>query len=153
MNHTIEFCTSKLDLVPNFTITWQFWLFWPNFPKKDIPVRKTQRLQTQRYFNVSSPSNHRDNYHVDSSWRKFWSNVMYVKRFMKKFLLLQLIPSFSSCNLNCRCLFQNKTYVLIMLKAFMLNNLKSPYAVPIWENTYQKNLWIWTLFKVLVSVF
>ena len=38
INGAIEFCIFELVSVPNFSLNWQFWFFWPNLPKRDFPV-------------------------------------------------------------------------------------------------------------------
>ena len=38
--NSIEFCTSKLVLVPNFSLNWNFCVFGPKLPKMGIPGLK-----------------------------------------------------------------------------------------------------------------
>ena len=81
MTTTIEFRTFQLVLVSNFNLNWQFWYFGLNLPEKGISSRKRKNCtyagvhgcyllyltflqggrQTQRYFDVSSPSSPRGN--------------------------------------------------------------------------------------------
>ena len=37
VNVIIEFWLFTLVLVPNFSLNWQFWFFWPDLPKKSFP--------------------------------------------------------------------------------------------------------------------
>ena len=39
----IEFRLFKLVLVPNFSLNWQFWFFWPDLPKKGFSGLKQKK--------------------------------------------------------------------------------------------------------------
>ena len=43
VNTTIKFYIFKLAKVPNFSLNWQFWIFWPNSLKRVFPfeIRKS----------------------------------------------------------------------------------------------------------------
>ena len=43
MNIIIEFRIFKLVLVPNFSLNWQFWFFWPDLPKKGFSGLKQKK--------------------------------------------------------------------------------------------------------------
>ena len=43
MNIIIKFCIFKLVLVPNFSLNWQFWFFWPDLPKKGFSGLKQKK--------------------------------------------------------------------------------------------------------------
>ena len=43
VNSTTEFCIFKLVLVPNFSLNWQFWFFWPDLPKKGFSGLKQKK--------------------------------------------------------------------------------------------------------------
>ena len=43
LNIIIEFCLFKLVLVPNFSLNWQFWFFWPDLPKKSFSGLKLKK--------------------------------------------------------------------------------------------------------------
>ena len=45
MSIIIEFRIFKLVLVPNFSVNWQFWFFWPDLPKKGFSGL-TQKMWT-----------------------------------------------------------------------------------------------------------
>ena len=80
VNITIEFCILELVWIPNFSLN-NLDFFWPNLPTKGISGRTRKNCtcacahgryllywtfphggrQSQRYFNVSSPSSRRDN--------------------------------------------------------------------------------------------
>ena len=79
MNRAIAFCIVELAELPNFSLNWQFWFFWPNLPKREFQVKNRKialvrasmvvtyytkpfctGADKQRYFNVSSPSSRRD---------------------------------------------------------------------------------------------
>ena len=47
----IEFRIFKLVLVPNFSLNWQFWFFWPDLPKKGFSGVK-QKKCTPRIFYI-----------------------------------------------------------------------------------------------------
>ena len=42
-NIIIEFRLFKLVLVPNFSLNWQFWFFWPDLPKKGFSGLKQKK--------------------------------------------------------------------------------------------------------------
>ena len=42
-NIIIEFCLFKLVLVPNFSLNWQFWFFWPDLSKKGFSGLKQKK--------------------------------------------------------------------------------------------------------------
>ena len=43
VNIIIEFRIFKLVLVPNFSLNWQFWFFWPDLPKKGFSGPKQKK--------------------------------------------------------------------------------------------------------------
>ena len=43
VNIIIEFRLFKLVLVPNFSLNWQFWFFWPDLPKKGFSGLKQKK--------------------------------------------------------------------------------------------------------------
>ena len=43
LNIIIEFRLFKLVLVPNFSLNWQFWFFWPDLPKKGFSGLKQKK--------------------------------------------------------------------------------------------------------------
>ena len=43
VNIIIEFRIFKLVLVPNFSLNWQFWFFWPDLPKKGFSGLKQKK--------------------------------------------------------------------------------------------------------------
>ena len=43
MKTAIEFCTSELVKVSNFSLNWQFWFFEPNLPKDGISGLKDRK--------------------------------------------------------------------------------------------------------------
>ena len=51
VNIIIEFCIFKLVLVPNFSLNWQFWFFWPDLPKKGFSGLK-QKNWTPHIFYI-----------------------------------------------------------------------------------------------------
>ena len=40
MNTTNKFCIFKSVYIPNFSLNWQFYFFWPDLPKKLFPIEK-----------------------------------------------------------------------------------------------------------------
>ena len=54
---TIELCIFKLVLVPNLSLNWQFWLFWPDLPKKWLFWSKTEKGNTTYSPHISAYSN------------------------------------------------------------------------------------------------
>ena len=92
VNTTTEFCIFELIEVSNFSLDRQFWIFGPNLPWKGIfGLKRKNRIfacvhghyfywtfphrgrQTQRYFNVSSPSSRRDKF-KRSNYKLVWIN-------------------------------------------------------------------------------
>ena len=51
VNIIIEFHIFKLVLVPNFSLNWQFWLFWPDLPKKGCSDLK-QKKETPHILHI-----------------------------------------------------------------------------------------------------
>ena len=43
LNIIIEFCLFKLVLVPNFSLNWQFWFFWPDLPRSGFSGLKQKK--------------------------------------------------------------------------------------------------------------
>ena len=70
VNIIIEFCMFKLILVPNFSLSWQFWSFWPDLPKKGFSGLKQKKwtlliFYTILHFQISLVQN------FSSNWQ-FW---------------------------------------------------------------------------------
>ena len=50
MNIIIEFRLFKLALVPNFSLNWQFWFFWPDLSKKDFSSLKQKKWTSHIFY-------------------------------------------------------------------------------------------------------
>ena len=50
LNIIIEFRLFKLVLVPNFSLNWQFWFFWPDLPKKGFSGLKQKKLTPHIFY-------------------------------------------------------------------------------------------------------
>ena len=70
MNIIIEFRLFKLVLVPNFSLNWQFWFFWPDLPKKGFSGLKQKKWTPHIFYiilhiQISLVKN------ISSNWQ-FW---------------------------------------------------------------------------------
>ena len=52
VNITIDFYIFKIVLALNFSLNWQFWIFEPNKPNKDISNIKNKKIKTTIEFNI-----------------------------------------------------------------------------------------------------
>ena len=50
VNIIIEFRLFKLVLVPNFSLNWQFWFFWPDLPKKGFSGLKQKKWTAHIFY-------------------------------------------------------------------------------------------------------
>ena len=50
MNIIIEFRIFKLVFVPNFSLNWQFWFFWPDLPKKGFFGLKQKKWKPHIFY-------------------------------------------------------------------------------------------------------
>ena len=50
VNIIIEFWIFKLILVPNFTLNWQFWFFWPDLPKNAFSDLKQKKWTPHTFY-------------------------------------------------------------------------------------------------------
>ena len=57
VNIIIEFSLFKLVLLLNFSLNWQFWVFWPDSPKKVFFWPKTEKVNTIYFLHNSAHSN------------------------------------------------------------------------------------------------
>ena len=52
VNIIIDFYIFKIVLALNFSLNWQFWIFGPNKPNKDISNIKNKKIKTTIEFNI-----------------------------------------------------------------------------------------------------
>ena len=45
-----KFRLFKLVLIPNFSLNWQFWFFWPDFPKKGFSSLKQKKWTPHSFY-------------------------------------------------------------------------------------------------------
>ena len=50
MNIIIKFCIFKLVLVPNFSLNWQFWIFWLDLPEKGFSDLEQKKLTPHIFY-------------------------------------------------------------------------------------------------------
>ena len=50
VNIIIEFCIFKLVLVPNFSLNWQFWIFWLDLPEKGFSDLEQKKLTPHIFY-------------------------------------------------------------------------------------------------------
>ena len=106
VNIIIEFRLFKLVLVPNFSLNWQFWFFWPDLPKKGFSGLKQKKWTPHIFYIIL---------HIQISLvQNFSSNWQYL---------------FFGSNLHKKVFLWSKTEKVIIIIEFRIFKLVSWYQI------------------------
>ena len=106
LNIIIEFHLFKLVLVPNFSLNWQFWFFWPDLPKKGFSGLKQKKWRPHIFYiiphiQISLVRNFSSNWQILFFGSNLQKKVFPVKKWKKyhhhwipQIQISLLIPSF-----------------------------------------------------------
>ena len=137
----IEFCIFKLVLVPNFSLNWQVWFFWPDLPKKGFSWSKTKRW-TPRIFYIILHIQINLVRNLSSNWR-FWFFGPNLKRYFRsKIEKLNVIIDF-------------RIFKLILLPNFGLNWQSSFFWPDVPNKGFfdlKQNTWTPHIFYIILHI-
>ena len=99
MNIIIEFRMFKLVMIPNFSFNWQFWLFWPDSPKKVFLVenRKSEHHHGILHIWISLGTKFQLKLIILSFWTKFTQKRYFQ---LKTEQAVQGLQAFAFCVVN-----------------------------------------------------
>ena len=102
----IEFCIFKLVLVPNFSLNWQFWFFWPDLPKKVFSVENRKSQHGILHIWISLGTKFQLKLIVLSFWTKFTQKGYFQSKTEQAVQWLQAF-TFYVINLNSTVVFKH----------------------------------------------
>ena len=94
---TIECCKFGLVLVPNFSLNWSFWLFWPNLPKNGVSSLK-QKIEHHHWIldiPISLGAKFQLNVTISILWTKFDQKECSQSKVEKVNITIFLVPNFN----------------------------------------------------------